>query len=168
MSPSPSRGEKAMTLKSEVDQVFLANIESANIRYTVQPVAAPTALVSDGAAAAWAWAAYVQIVAAGVIPNPCWLIGISLHTGVIETFQGDIAIARGAAAAEVDLAMFHIIAEVGTITPADGISVSVPPLLLYPIKIAGSPRLACRLRKSTGASAAGVSLKVILASAVGS
>ena len=157
-----------MTLKSEVDVLFLANIESTNIRYTLQPVGAPTALVSDGAAVAWAWAAYVQIVAAAVIPNPCWLCGITLHTGVVETFQGDIAIASGALAAEIDLAMFHIIAEVGSITPADGISVSLPPLLPYPIKITGSPRLACRLRKSTAASAAGVSLKVILASAVGS
>lgn len=157
-----------MSLKSEVDELFLANIESANIRYTIQPVGAPTALVSDGAAAAWAWAAYVQIVAAAVIPNPCWLCGITLHTGVVETFSGDIAIASGAPATEVDLAIFHIIAEVGTITPADGISVSQPPLLPYPIKIIGSPRLACRLRKSTAASAAGASLKLILGSAVGS
>jgi len=156
-----------MSLKSEVDQLFLASVESGNIRYTLQPVAAPTALVSDAVAGAWAWAAYVQIVAAAVIPNPCWLIGVSLHTGVIETFWGDIAIARGAPAAEVDLAMFHIIADVGTITPADGISVSVPPLLLYPIKIIGSPRLAGRLRKNTAASAAGVSLKVIIATGIG-
>ena len=153
----------------KIDALYLASIESANIRYTLQPAAAaPTNLVSDGAAAAWAWAAYVQIVVAGVLPNPCWLCGITPHTGVVETFQGDIAIASGALAAEIDLAMFHIIAEVGIITPADGISVSVPPLLLYPIKITGSPRLAVRLRKSTAASAAGVSLKVILASAVGS
>ena len=156
-----------MALKAEVDQLFLATIESGNIRYTLQPVAAPTVLVSDGAAAAWAWAAYVQIVAAAVIPNPCWLCGIICHTGVVETFEGDIAIARGAAAAEVDLALFHIIAEVGNITPADGISVSVPPLLPYAVRIAGSPRLACRLRKSTAASAAGISLKVLIASAVG-
>jgi len=157
-----------MTLKSEVDQLFLATVESGNIRYTLQPVAAPTALVSGGAAAAWAWAPYVEIVAAAIIPNPCWLCGIICHTGVVETFSGDIAIASGAAAAEVDLALFHIIAEVGIITPADGISVSVPPLLLHLVKIVGSPRLACRLRKSTAASAAGVSLKVLIASAVGS
>ena len=157
-----------MALKSEVDQLFLATVESGNIRYTLQPIAAPTTLVSDGAAAAWAWSAYVQIVSAAVIPNPCWLCGIICHTGVVETFQGDIAIASGAAAAEVDLAMFHIIAEVGTITPADGISVSAPPLLPYAIRIAGSPRLACRLRKSTAASAAGVSLKVLIANAIGS
>ena len=158
-----------MALKSEVDQLFLANIESTNIRYTLQPAAAaPTSLVSDGVVAAWAWAPYIQIVAAGVVPNPCWLCGIICHTGIVETFSGDIAIASGAAAAEVDLAILHIIAEVGIITPADGISVSVPPLLLYPIKITGSPRLAVRIRKSTAASAACVSLKVILASAVGS
>lgn len=157
-----------MTLKSEVDQLFLAAVQSNNIRYTLQPIAAPTTLVSDGAAAAWAWAAYVQIVAAATIPNPCWLCGIICHTGVVQTFEGDIAIASGDAAAEVDLALFHIIAEVGSISPADGISVSIPPFLPYAIKIIGSPRLACRLRKSTAASAAGVSLKVLLASAVGS
>lgn len=156
-----------MGLKAEIDQIFLAKVHSAAVRYTLQPVAAPTLLVSDAVVGAWAWAPYIQIVAAGLIPNPCWLCGISLHTGVVETFEGDIAIASGAAVAEVDLAMFHIIAEVGDITPADGISVSAPPLLLYPVMIENSPRLAVRLRKSTAASLAGVSLKVVLANAVG-
>lgn len=153
-----------MSHAQHVKAEFLALIESGNIRYVVQPVGAPVAAVSDGAAAAWAWSAYVQIVAAAVITDPSWLCGITIHTGVVETFNGDFAIASGAAAAEVDLAMFHV---VGGIPTAVGVSVAGPLLLPYPIKIVGTPRLAVRLRKDTAASAAGVSLKVILAEAIG-
>lgn len=154
-----------MSLSQFVKSMFRAQIESVNVRYVVQPVGAPTAAVSDGAAAAWAWAAYVQIVAAATITDPSWLCGITIHTGVVETFNGDFAIASGAAAAEVDLAMFHVVAGIPT---AVGVSVAGPLWLPYPIKIVGAPRLAVRVRKDTAASAAGVSLKVILAEAVGS
>lgn len=144
---------------------FNALVNSGNIRYVTYPAAAaPTALVSDGAALAWAWAPYVQIVAAAAIADPCWLCGIAIHTGVVETFNGDIAVASGAAAAEVDLAMFHVVAGIPT---AVGVSVAAPSFLPYPIRIVAAPRLAARLRKSTGASAAGCSLKVIAATTVG-
>lgn len=138
-------------------------VGSENIRQTVQPAGAPIAAVSDGAAAAWAWSAYVELVAADVITDPCWLCGITIHTGVVETFNGDIAIASGAAGAEVDLAVFHVIAGIPT---AVGVSVAGPLMLPRPIRIAGSPRLAVRIRKDTAASAAGVSLKAILAEGI--
>lgn len=155
-----------MALPSEVRSSFRTLVESGNIRYVTYPAAAaPTAMVSDNAAAAWAWAAYVQIVAADVIANPAWLCGASIHTGAVETHNGDIAIASGAAGAEVDLAIFHYVAGIPT---AVGVSVAASQVWLpYPIRIAGAPRLAGRVRKSTGASLAGVSLKVIAATAVG-
>jgi len=154
-----------MTLKSEVDQVFLAAVESGNIRYTVEPaLALGTLLVSDGVVGAWAWAPYIQVVAAAVIPDPCWLCGISYHTGVVGTIEGDVAVAIGAALAEVDIAIFHIVSGIPT---AVGVSVNAPALLPYPIRIVGTPRLAVRLAKSTGAGAEGCSVKVILAQAVG-
>ena len=166
-----------MGLKSEVDQVFLAAVESGNIRYTTAPVAAaPVAIVSDGVVAAWAWAPYVQIVAAAVIPAPCWLCGVVIHTAAVENHNGDIAIASGALAAEVDLAMFHyagVVAIVGAtaalIANAQPVTVASSTIWLpYPIRIAGTPRLAGRVRKSSAASAAGISVKCILAAAVGS
>lgn len=154
-----------MGQKSEIDQIFSAMVNSGSIRITTQPAAAAaTALVSDGAAAAWAWAAYVQIIAAAVLPASAWLLGISIHTGVVETWNGDIAVASGAAAAEVDLAMFHVVSGIPT---AVGVSVATPTFLPFPVLIQGSPRMAARIRKDTAASAAGCSLKLIIGANIG-
>ena len=134
------------------------------ITNTVQPVGAGIAAVSDNAAAAWAWSAYVQIVAAAVIPNPCWLVGIHFNTNAVETFYGDLAIASGAAAAEVDIAYIPVRSiVVGVTAMVIATWTDLPILLPVLIRIAGSPRLAVRLRKSTAASLAGGTLKVILA-----
>ena len=165
-----------MGLGARVRSSFRAQVESGNIRYTTAPVAAaPVAIVSDGVVAAWAWAPYITIVAAAVIPTPCWLCGVVIHTAVVENHNGDIAIASGAAATEVDLAMFHyagVIAIVGAtaalVANAQPVTIASSTIWLpYPIRIATSLRLAGRVRKSTAVSAAGVSVKVILASAVG-
>ena len=164
-----------MGLKNEVDALYLAQLESGNIRYTVQPLVAPTAVVSDGVVAAWAWAPYVQICAAAAVANPCWLCGVVIHTAAVEIHNGDIAIASGALAAEVDLAILGyagVVAIVGAtaalIANAQPVTIASSTIWLpLPIKIIGAPRLAGRVRKSTAASAAGVSLKVILAQAVG-
>lgn len=154
-----------MGVPQEVKSTYKALVESGLIRYQTAPAnAAATALVSDGVVAAWAWAPYIQVVAAAAIPNPCWLCGITIHTGVVETWNGDIAVASGAALAEVDLAMFPVVSGIPT---AVGVSVAGPTMLPYPILIVGSPRLAVRLRKDTAASAAGCSVKLILATAVG-
>ena len=166
-----------MGLKSEVDQVFLAAVQSGNIRYITAPVAAaPVAVVSDGVVAAWAWAPYIQIVAAAIIPDPCWLCGVTMHTVAVESHTADLAIASGALAAEVDLAMVHY----SGVWPVIGVTAALIAnavarvidsstiWLPYPIRIVGTPRLAGRVRKSSAASAAGISVKCILASAVGS
>jgi len=154
-----------MGLRAEVASSYLALIETGNIRYVSSPAAAAgIAMVSDGAAAAWAWAAYVEIIAAAAITDPSWLCGISIHTGVVETHYGEIAIASGAGAAEVDLAMFSYVAGIPT---AVGGSVITPSFLPHTIKLIGQPRLAGRVRKDTAASAAGVTLKVALAEAIG-
>jgi len=166
-----------VSLSAFVKSSYLALVESGNIRYTTAPVAAaPVAVVSDGAVAAWAWAPYIQIVADAVIPAPCWLVGVTMHTVAVESHNADLAIASGAAAAEEDLAMVHyagIWPVVGT--TAALVANAVPRVVVsstiwlpYPIRIATSVRLAGRIRKSTAASAAGVSIKLILASAVGS
>ena len=157
-----------MGLKSEVDQLFLATVQSGNVRQVVYPVAAGVAAVSDNAAAAWAWSAYVQIVAAAAIANPCWLVGIHFHTNAVETFYGDLAIASGAAAAEVDLAIIPVRSiVVGVTAMVIATWTDLPILLQTPIRIAGSPRLAVRIRKSSAASLAGGTLKVICLTGLG-
>jgi hypothetical protein len=98
----------------------------------------------------------VQIVAAGTIADPCWLVGLHISTPVIEAFIGDFAIASGAALAEVDLAIFPFAEELFAVVEGKSVTISCPP-----IRINGSPRLAVRVRKSTAASAAGASIKVI-------
>ncbi|MDD4985406.1 MAG: hypothetical protein PHQ43_06405 [Dehalococcoidales bacterium] len=152
-----------MGLKQEVDQLFNALVESQNVRQVLHPAGAVVAAVSDGAAAANAWSAYVQIVAAAVIPNPCWLVGVCLSTPVVEAFISDVAIASGAGAAEVDLAIVHAVSELFAVVEGKSLWLPLP----YPIKIVGSPRLATRIRKSTAASAAGWSLKVAIATGIG-
>jgi len=157
-----------MGLKSNIDALISANIESQNVRQVVYPVGAGVAAVSDGVVAAWAWSPYVQIVAAAVIANPCWLAGIHFHTNAVETFYGDLAIASGALAAEVDLAIIPVRSIVVGITAMVIATLTdLPILLANRIRIAGSPRLAVRIRKSTAASAAGGILKVICLTGLG-
>jgi len=142
--------------------------QSQNVRQVVYPVAAGVAAVSDGVVAAWAWSPYVQIVAAGVIANPCWLAGIHFHTNAVETFYGDLAIASGGAAAEVDLAIIPVRSIVVGVTAMLIATLSDLPISLpVSIRIGGSPRLAVRIRKSTAASAAGGTLKVICLTGLG-
>ena len=157
-----------MSFNDKVDQMFLANVESQNTRQVVYPVAAGVAAVSDGAVAAWAWSPYVQIVAAAAIADPCWLAGIHFHTNAVETFYGDLAIASGALGAEVDLAIIPVRSILVGITAMVIATVTdLPTLLAKAIRIAGSPRLAVRIRKSTAASAAGGTLKVICLTGLG-
>jgi len=157
-----------MSFNDKVDQMFLADVESQNTRQVVYPVAAGVAAVSDGVVAAWAWSPYVQIVAALAIANPCWLVGIHFHTNAVETFYGDLAIASGDALAEVDLAIIPVRSILVGITAMVIATVTdLPILLAKAIKIGGSPRLAVRLRKSTAASAAGGTLKVICLTGLG-
>lgn len=156
-----------MGLPQEVRSQWLALVESGNARQVVYPAPnARTAAVSDGAAVAGAYAAYVEICAAAVITNPSWLLGIELDTSVVEAFSGDFAIAIGAGAAEVDIAVFPSAWDFGALAgTSKPTSLQIP--AMYPIKIVGAPRVAVRLRKSTGASAAGCSLSLILGEAIG-
>jgi len=156
------------SIRTETDQLFLALVESQNTRQVVYPVAAGIAAVSDGVVAAWAWSPYVEIVAAAVIANPCWLVGIHFHTNAVQTFYGDLAIASGAIGAEVDLAIIPVRSIlVGITAMVIATLTDLPILLPSPIKIVGTPRLAVRIRKNTAASAAGGILKVIALTGLG-
>jgi len=150
-------------LASLVKSLYQRGIGSDSVRHTVYPVGAGVAAVSDGAAAAWAWSDYVEIVAAATIPNPCWLTGVFCHLPVIEAFYGDFAIASGAAGSEEDLFIFPFGEELFAVVEGQTYFVPVNPA----IRIAGTPRLAVRLRKNTAASAAGCTMKVQCAAAIG-
>lgn len=154
-----------MSLPQNVASSYMALVESGNIRYSVHPLGgAGIACVSDGVVAAWAISPYVEIVAAAILTDPSWLVGVSFHTGVVETFYGDIVIASGALGAEVPLAIIPFVAGVPT---AVGVSTAGMIPLPFPVKIVGSPRMACAVYKSTGASAAGGTLKIVVATAIG-
>lgn len=150
----------------QIKGLFQAKLGSTLHRYVVYPAGAVgTAAVSDGAAAAWAWSAYVQIVAAAAVADPCWLVGILAAVPAVELFQGDLAIATGGAGAEVDIAIIPVYS--GGTPTAVGVDIVTPVYLPFPIRINGSPRLAVRVRKSTGASAAGVTLKLCCMTGLG-
>ncbi len=154
-----------MSAQGNIKATYQALVESGNVRYAAYPVGAGIAAVSDSVAGAWAWSAYVQIVAAGTIPNPCWLVGLTYANGAVEDIDADIAIASGAAGAEADLAIIPIRSLLET---SVGAGVVTPIMLPFAIKIAGSPRIAIRIRKDTAASAAGGTVKIWVATAIGS
>lgn len=153
-----------MSFSTEVAALYKAMLATDNVKQVVYPAGAVNvAAVSDGAAAAWAWSAYVQIVAAAAITDPCWLAGVFLSRPVVEAFYGDFAIATGAAGSETDIAIVPFDEQLFAVV--EGKSVVVP--LIRPIKISGAPRLAVRVRKSTAASAAGAGLKVVCLTGLG-
>ena len=155
-----------MSLPQEVASSYQTLVESGNIRYVSLPAAAVgIAAISDaGGTGPWDWSAYVQIAAAAAIADPSWLCGILFHTGVVETHYGELGIAIGAGGVEVDLAEIPFVMGIPS---AVGVAVALPTWLAHPIKINGTPRLAVRIRKDTGASLAGGTLKLILAEAIG-
>lgn len=159
-----------MALVGEVRSLFQAAVNSGNIRYTVLPdAAAGAALVNGVGDAAWDWAAAAtsqQIAANCGGLDPCWLAGLTVvqSTWAAATTYGDIRLGTGALAAEVWLAVIPVLAGLET---AVGLGGKTPIWLPYPVRIAGNPRLCGQIRNATGGIATGVSVKVILISALG-
>ena len=158
-----------MSLKSEVDEIFAALVESGNIRETVYPIGAPVAIVSDNAAAAWDYPAadlHIEIQAAGLLPaDPCWLVGVVfLANDLAVGCFADLAIGIGADAPGIDRAEFSFYNELAA---AAGVVAPVFASRCTPIKIEGNPRLAGRIRWSAIPGVQGISVKVIIATAIG-
>ena len=159
-----------MALIQESRQNFRSLVESDNIRYVVMPIGAAVAVVSDAAAAAWAYPAanlHIQIQAAGLLPaDPCWFVGVTIIANNLEAACfADLAIGFGVDAAGIDRAEFPFYNDV-----AAGAAITQSKaycFLPYPIRITGNPRVAGRIRKSSAASGVGITPKVIFASAVG-
>jgi len=159
-----------MALKSEVDQLFFSMVESGNIRYTAYPIGAAVAVVSDNAANPWVYPAanlHIQIQAAGLLPaDPCWFVGIVLLTNDLEVAcYADLAIGFGPDGAGIDRAEFPYFNEIAAVAASNLIMLTY--YLPHPVRIVGNPRVAGRIRKSSVASAVGITPKVIIASGIG-
>lgn len=150
-----------MGLGSRNAALYMAEIESQAQRLVRYPAAiGGVNIVSNGAAAAGAYCAnYIQIVAAATIANPCWIVGLVLGVPVIEAFYGDIVIAIGAIAAEVDLVTVPVGLELFPVVEWTHSVIWLPTR----VKVLNSPRLAVNIRKSTAASVAGFNNCAVLA-----
>lgn len=157
-----------MSFKNEIDQLWLATVESGNIRYQNWPVAGK-AIADDGA--------YDEIVIAGAGPGaavPCWLCGFafSIATGLITAEVGfEFTIGYGGAAGDGNAPAVVLVTNwqvnFSAVALALGPFVIPPQIFPRPIKIpAGVAQEAC-YTTLVGASAI-TSFRVILATAIGS
>ena len=156
-----------MGLTQEVQQSYLALVNTGNIRRVMIPAGVVVAIVSDGAAAANAYAARVAIVAAAVIADPCWLGGVTiLQDTLANADYADLQIGTGTVAVPiVDLAEFSFYKDVAAGAGVTQFKQSYE--MQYAIRIAGAPGLVGRIRKASAASATGISPKVITYTLVG-
>lgn len=156
-----------MGLPQEVRSNFQSLVNTGNIRRVVIPAGAIVAVVSDGAAAANAYAARVAIVAAGVITDPSWLGGVTiLQDNLANADYADLQIGTGTVAVPiVDLAEFAFYKDVAAGAGITQFKQSYE--MAFPIRIGGAPGIVGRIRKASAASGTGVSPKVIFYTAVG-
>ena len=79
-----------MTLKSEVDQLFAALVESGNIRYQALPAA-------EVACAVGAWAQLYAAAASPAVPH--WIVGfqVSYATGIVVEQSWRVSLGYGGA-----------------------------------------------------------------------
>lgn len=156
-----------MTLKNEVDQVFLAAVESGNIRYASWPVAGH-AIADDGA--------WDEIVVAAAGPGavvPAWLCGFSFSvaTGLIVAEVGfEFRIGYGGAAGDGNAPATEIVTNwavnFSAVAAALGPFAIPTQILPYPIKMPLGIAVEAMFTTLVGASAI-TSFRVILATAVG-
>ena len=154
-----------MSLKGEVDQNFLAAIESGNIRYQGLPVAI-VAIADD--------AAWDQLFAAAGAPAvDYWLCGFAYT--IVNTIAVDVSLlvdvgwggADGAAIAAANVILTNW--PVGfTADAAVGKAAFANEMMPYPVRIPGGSRMAARIASSPTGTIAFVEFRVILATAVGS
>jgi len=138
-------------------------LAGGSVRYQSWPDLAGVALISavgDGVMVWHSTATSIQVVAAGVVASPCWIVGVSVlqSTWAAATTYGEIRVGTGALAAEVWLAQLPVLAGVET---AVGLGMKAPIWLPYPIKVTGSPRICASIRNSTGGLITGCTVKVL-------
>lgn len=162
-----------MGLKSEVDQNWLAAVQSGNIRYQTLPLGAAIPIAND--------AAWDQLYAAAASPAvPHWLCGfafsIATNTVLAEVVMLiDVGYGGADAAAGAPTNILIVGWPIGltAVAVALGPHMHQNQMLPYPIRIpAGvvSPgsRMVARIASSVPAGVALTAFRVILATAVGS
>jgi len=154
-----------MSLKNEVDSVFLAAVASGLIRYQALPVA----LVPIADDAAWD-----QLFAAGGAPaTPYWLCGFSY--GYATGIAADTSLlvdlgyggADGAAVAPTTVVLTNWPVVLSAGAAAVGPAPCPSELLPYPVRIPGGSRMAARIASSPTGTLAFTEFRVLLATAVG-
>lgn len=128
-----------MGLKGEVDILYNALVNSPNVQLTRYPANAVGAGLTEGGAAAWAYAAagagQILLVAAAVNVAGMWICGGSLTVPSVTTTDYVLWLGRGTAPAGVLAAelQFHGIVSAGGVA---GIIVAmVPGVLMLPFPI---------------------------------
>ena len=155
-----------MSFNDKVDQMFLAAIESGNIRYE----ALPAAIVPIADDAAWDQ----LFAAAGAPAVPFWLCGISFNwaTGIAAETSLLVDVGYGGvdgaaiAAATVVLTNWPVTLTAGA--AALGPDTHAPHMLPFPVKIPAASRMAARIASSPTGTLAFTDFRVILATLVGS
>lgn len=153
-----------MPFQQQVGMLFNAMINGGNIRHATAPVAgALGATVTAGKAA---YGAYAQLIAASVIVDPSWVIGMGIDTiADAGTLGFMIAIASGGAGTEVDLTQLPFSQQQVTAVGTYGIPAIETK---HPVRVNGSPRLAARGATSDAAATHAINVRALLANAVGS
>jgi hypothetical protein len=156
-----------MSLKSEVDQLWLAGVDSGNIRYASWPVAG-IAIADDGA--------WDEIVVAGAGPGaavPCWLCGFSfgVATGLIVAEIGyEFRMGYGGAAGDGNAPAVEIVTNwavnFSAVAAALGPFAIPPQILPKPVRIPAGVSFDAMYTTLVGAAAI-TRFRVILATAIG-
>jgi len=155
-----------MAFNDKVDQLFLAKLQSGNIRYQALPVA----VVPIADDAAWD----ELFAAAGAPAVPFWLCGFSFNwaTGVVAESTLLVDLGWGGvdgaavAAANVILTNWPVTMTAGA--AGVGPDTHAPHMLPFPVLIPASSRMAARIASSPTGTLAFTDFRVILATAVGS
>jgi hypothetical protein len=154
-------------LKSQVDQLWLAMVESGNIRYSSWPVAG-IAIADDGA-----WDEIVVAAAGPGATVPCWLCGFSfgVATGLIVAEIGyEFRIGYGGAAGDGNAPATETVTNwavnFSAVAAALGPFVIPPQILPYPIKMPAGVAVEAMYTTLVGAAAI-TRFRVILATAIG-
>ncbi len=154
----------------QLKALYQAYLGSTLQKYNVTPGAAALGAtgvqaISDGGAATQVWSAYVTVIAAATIPDPCWLVGAIFWLAITDApLNCDFAIASGGAGSEVDLVELPVVAYVPT---AVGMGAIPSCYLPFPIKLLGQPRLSVRIRKLSAAGVQGMTCKLIIMTGLG-
>lgn len=126
-------------MMSYIRRIFILLLAATGLRHGVYPTSADgvaaLAITLTKNAAAWTWGLWTQIVAAAGVTAETKITGFTLENFVGAVAQGEVAIASGAGAAEVELGRYPIVSAVY--------------MLPDPLYVPAATRLSARYRSAT-------------------